>query len=325
MSYKDNALVSHIASFVFNYIFKGNVLSLGEPFKRLVEYGFARFYGGGQNVIADEPLPLLAAAHHFSTVSWDVPYFVTKDLVSENDSTRGFAFDYYSAYVLGLAFKSPTRLSEVFEFIGPNKISDQFAQLVAVHKVDKNFVVTPVDLSSNHGPGYTLGYTCRTEQETLAWFEDPSRTVFCFPATTVGPDFLVLLLLSDGTLLRVLVQCKHNRSKDKLTPMETFDAFRTTDPRLFIAQRERKVSPSIGRREQMSNRYYVADQQMNNDLQAALSVLGPGTDLAGDLSVLRVLISHPAPPDLATIDDIAKADKSNHPAAILDVKSVAKD
>jgi hypothetical protein len=255
---------------------------------------------------------------------------MTSELYTENDSARGFAFEYFSAYLLGLAFRTPTRLSEVFNFIGLNNISDQLAQLVAVYKVDENFITTPVDICSNRGPGYTLGHCCRTESETLSWFLDPQRTVFCFPYKTIGPDFVILLRLSDGRLLRVLVQCKHE-SKNSLGPTGTFDALRTTDPSMFIVHRDKKVPkghkqgpPREKTIEEMSKRYYVANPQMNGDLQAALNALGPGTDLAGDMSVLRVLISHPASPHLETILNIVKADKSNHPVAIVDVKSLAE-
>lgn len=325
---------------------------LGNPYKKLVEYGFARFHGGGQEVIADEPLPLLAAAHHFRTTSWNLSYFMTTDLCTNNDSARGFAFEYFCAYLLGLAFKSPTRLSDIFTFLGPNNVSDQVAQLVAVYKDERcSTIITPVDISSNHGPGYTLGHTCRTDEETLSWFEDPQRTVFCFPNKSIGPDFVLLLQLCDKTLLRVLVQCKHISSKGTLGSTETFDAFRTTDPRMFIAHRNKKkpLPTDTGKQpldpskeiplvpvpkgeyhqsmtiDEMSKRFHIANPQRNSDLQTALNALGPGTNLAGDLSVLRVLIAHPASPHLETIRNIVKADKSNHPAAIVDLKSLANE
>ena len=50
-----------------------------------------------------------------------------------------------------------------------------------------------------------------------------------------------------------------------------------------------------------------------------------GALLAGDMSVLRVLIAYPALPHEKTIVDVVNADKLNHPAAFVDVKTISKD
>jgi hypothetical protein len=106
---------------------------------------------------------------------------------------------------------------------------------VALHRnADGLFECYPINILSNACPTYILGRTPRTEMETLSWFQDPQRTVFCLPAKTIGPDMiLVLRLLSDLTHLRVLVQIKQ-LTENTIGPQDTRDAFRTTDPKQFI-------------------------------------------------------------------------------------------
>jgi hypothetical protein len=212
--------------------------------EKLVEYGVARF-GNLTHIIADEPLALLAASHFFATeTSWPLRHFLLEALSTSDDSARGFAFEHLGAYLLGLAFRSPTRLSNVFDFVVPGGLQDEVAELVALQKsTNDTFSCFPVDISSDMGPSYILGRSPRTEMETLAWFKDPQRNIFCFPAKTIGPDLVLVLKLSDGSLLRVLIQFK-NHLQNTLGPVNTADGFRTTDPKQFISQRSAKEPPS---------------------------------------------------------------------------------
>jgi hypothetical protein len=123
--------------------------------------------------------------------------------------------------------------------------------LVAVKKAKRGFEYTPVDISSNTGPTYILGQTGRDQWATLDWLRDPKNTVFFFPSNAIGPDLLLLLMLSDGRLLRLLVQFKQITA-NTCGPVATADAFRTTDPSAFVSQRtdEPEGSPNRAR---MSN------------------------------------------------------------------------
>jgi hypothetical protein len=135
-------------------------------------------------------------------------------------------------------------LSTVFQFVGAHELENEVAELVAIHKNDAGFVCSPVDISSGMRPTYILGRTPRTEAETLSWLQNPQRTVFCFPAKTVGPDLMLFLRLSDNSIIRVLVQFKHE-NQNAMGPRDTADAFRTTDPNWFISCLA-ESSPVIG-------------------------------------------------------------------------------
>lgn len=201
----------------------------------MVEYGFARF-GNVQGIVADEPLALLAAVHYFMTeTSWSFRHFMKDSLSTSNDSSRGLAFEHFGAFLLALAFKSPTRLSSVFNFTGPNDVENEYAQLVALHKTGEGFMSSPVDIFSSAGPTYALGYTARTQSETLSWLKDPKRTVFCFPVKTIGPDGILVLRLSDGRVVRVLVQFKQP-TMNTYGPEATRKAFESTDPINFLSR-----------------------------------------------------------------------------------------
>jgi hypothetical protein len=69
--------------------------------------------------------------------------------------------------------------------------------------------------------------------------------------------------------------------------------------------------------------YKVVNKKMNQDLQSALRELGPVPPLAGELGVLRVLVTYPTMCDVATIDKAVKDDELNHPGAAVDVKKLA--
>ena len=52
--------------------------------------------------------------------------------------------------------------------------------------------------------------------------------------------------------------------------------------------------------------------------------MGPGTEYAGRLGVLRVLVSHPATPDPDTLENVADADSNHHLVATVDLPSLAR-
>ena len=196
----------------------------------MVEYGVARFGLDKGSITADEPLALLAAANYFTNqTGWSLSFFLKAGLAHPNASARGYALEYFGAYALALAFSSPTRLGDVFKFLGANSdLENETGHLVAVQKQEESFVAYPVDAKSSSLPTYTLGRRYRTSEETLSWLKNPDRIALCFPGHIVGPDLILVLQLSDG-LLRVVVQFKHSmKDQDR---QQTIDALGSTDPR----------------------------------------------------------------------------------------------
>jgi hypothetical protein len=195
----------------------------------LVEYGVARF-GDIKKLVTDEPLALLAAIRYFEKTAWSLRYFLNEALTQSYAGARGVALEHFGAYIFALAFNSPRRLGEVFEFVGSNDLEQETGHLVAVHKQkDGKFVAHPVNITSDALPTYILGRSPSDARQTLSWLEDPGRTVFCFPAHIIKPDLILLLQLSDTRLLRVLVQFK--QMPDTISRAETLKASESVNPR----------------------------------------------------------------------------------------------
>ena len=227
----ESTLFRQIAGCVFDYIFHGNPRSQLSPEDiKLVEYGVARF-GHDKNFISDEPLALLAVADYYTNqTQWDLPYFLKEGVSGSDASARGVGLEYFGAYALALAFRSWTRLGDVFDFVGgKNDLENEIGHLVAVHKQDEGYKAYPFDISSPSLPTYILGQKHHSSKETLNWLDDPNRVVFCFPAQNVGPDLILVLRLSDEHLLPVVVQFKHSMTNQ--SSQQTIGALESTDPR----------------------------------------------------------------------------------------------
>jgi hypothetical protein len=241
ISILDQPLLHQIASYIFAHIFNSTPRDLGGPAdQKLVEYGIARFVVE-RNIKVDEPLALLAATHYFDTkTDWSWQHFLVDGLSTSNESARGIALEQVGAYLLGLAFSSPTPLSEVFKFVGDNDLKNAKAQLVAIHKGDEGFICDAANiLSAEPNGGYILGYSPRTIEDTLAWLDDPEQTLFCFSANAVGPDLILVLELPNKGLIRVVVQFKTEKS---MGPSEIENALRTRDPEQFTSQQHRSYT-----------------------------------------------------------------------------------
>ncbi len=99
-------------------------------------------------------------------------------------------------------------------------------------------------------------------------------------------------------VLRVCVQFKHTQ---QLPPQATETAIRTTDPFTWLStQTKDNDSPTC------------SNPPMRDKLVEAIRNLGNGTNKAGHCGVLRVLISHPSPPDTNTLEEAATG---SHPLA----------
>ncbi|KIM25840.1 hypothetical protein M408DRAFT_25952 [Serendipita vermifera MAFF 305830] len=84
------ALLHQVAGLVFDYIFDGKSRDLrGPKYGKLVEYGVARF-GNLKDIIADEPLALLAAVYSFTTEKlWTLQYFLKDGLSTSKRAREG--------------------------------------------------------------------------------------------------------------------------------------------------------------------------------------------------------------------------------------------
>jgi hypothetical protein len=236
----DEDLMHKVACCVYEYIFTGQPSSVGGPkAESLVQLGFARFRDTEFGVV-DEPLALLAAANFFSeNTSWTMQTVLSAGLLSLNPGERGFTFERFCAFLLAKAFESPTSLSSVFTFIGPNKLDGETARLVAIEKDgDDSCRCTPVTISASARRHYILGQSPSSDRQVLDWLENPKGTALCFPAKSIGPDLILFLQLSDSTVLRVLIQFKQITQRT-ISPAQTEDAMRTTDPMSFFTRHAR--------------------------------------------------------------------------------------
>jgi hypothetical protein len=231
----DPALLRQIAGCVVDYVFKGVARTMcGPDNDTLVELGFLRLRDDSKGK-ADEPLALLAVMDYFSKSAWTMEQFLREAITTPEPSARGFAFEYFVTNAIMCAFSEPKALSDIFTFRGvPNILWDEPAQLVAASKVDGTFQFHTVNISSDRRPIYRFGYHSSTEKDTLSWLQNPDSTAVCFPSKKDGPDAIFLLMLQDGTILRLLVSFKHTQKK--LTHGPTHGAFRSTDPQMFISE-----------------------------------------------------------------------------------------
>lgn len=327
---------------MLEYIFTRQPRSLGGTnIELLVEHGFARFYTQ-QEGIADEPLALLAAVHYFSlNTPWNLKHLLLDGLNETKASSRGFAFQLYGSYMLAAAFQSWKKLSSVFTFIGKTQLQNESARLVAVIKHScSGSQVHPVSFDQRIGPHYILGHSPTSREETLSWLENPKGTAFCFPEELVGPHLILLLELSSGGVLRVLIQFKHHSNKGTITPLETEDAFRTTDPAKFISTRDKSVTAAGGSPPPRyvcfcvhivpfasyniySHSVAKRNTEMNHRLRSALLTIAPRTNLAGSDSVLRVMVAYPAKANVGRLDSLIKNDPARHPGAVVDLLKLA--
>jgi hypothetical protein len=209
----DPVLLRQMAGCVLDYVLKGIARTMcGPDNDKLVELGFLRLR---DDVVgkADEPLALLAVMDYFSTIPWTMEQFLREAITTPEPSARESAFEYFVTHEIMHAFSEPKVLSDIFKFRGVrNVLWGEHAQLVAASKVDGTFEFYPVNISSDRRPIYRFGHNTSTEKDTLSWLQNPDSTAVCFPSKKEGPDAIFLLMLSDKTILRLLVSFKHTQN-----------------------------------------------------------------------------------------------------------------
>ncbi|KAG8806337.1 hypothetical protein FRC17_005069 [Serendipita sp. 399] len=236
-------------------------------------------------------------------------YFVNEGMTRPHPSSKGIGsgFEKFGAYHLGKVLGTPKRLNDIVTFVENTAIAGMTAQLVALNRmdgVDGGFLCSEVDILGYRWPSHILGRTMASEEDVIGWLNNPRSSAFCFPSETFGPDLVMLLRLSDGKIIRALVQFKHYWD---LTTHETRDALTSTDPdKLFATS--------------CSNSKSV----LRNASQRALEALGPGTDLAGPYGVLRLLVVYPAAPDKVSLVRLFP-ESSSYPIGIVDWNSLPRN
>jgi hypothetical protein len=312
-------LLNTLASFAFECTFTGKICGLGGPnADMMVEYGVSRFKesSGGPNRVTssadpdrvaetDEPLAILGLFNFLGKQNLTLGTYLRDTVNVENPISRTLAFKSFCAYLLARAFSTPKPLSEVFEFVGESKLTEETAELVTLEKIDDCFRITPLTLESTFRPSHVLGCSPSTVDGTLEWLQNPGGSAFCFPSNLVGPDLIfVLRLKSDDKLLRVCVQIKHTK---ELGTAATEKAIRTTEPFNFLSQ------VKDGKRT-------ISDPSMQQNMVEAIQCLGNGTNKAGECGVLRVVVSHPSRLNDDELDSAAKS--GIHPLATVSIKDL---
>ncbi len=215
---------------------------LGKDEAIYVEYGFARFVDAEtQTVAVDEPLVLLAATNWFNCNDLSSYKFFAKQIQNHEAECDGSAN--YIAYCFDLLFSHRRPIKDIFQFNGaPPSWSNLEAELVALRRTDISRVEENlVSYSKGSGPSLTLGTNAKSLESTLSWLAHDSHSPICFPHTSMGPDLLFVLRLSDKSLIWVAVQVKYSSENSKLLPKEKLrHAMRSVTPRMYFLD---KVTP----------------------------------------------------------------------------------
>jgi len=304
ISIAESDLLPILADFVLEYTFTGKIRGLSGPRgDAMVEFGVSRFKK--QVAQTDEPLAILAFVTFFEREKLTLARYLTRNL---DTSDAAFRVEAFGAYLLARAFDVPRLLSGVFEFVGGKqaneKPQDEVAELVTLEKVGDDFQTTPLQIKTNLRSSHVLRCSPSTVDDMLEWLQNPRGSVFCFPANTVGPDLIfVLRLISDDMVLRVCVQSIHTQI---LSPQDSEEAIRTTDPSTFLSQKTKD-----------NNSPTCSDPSMQEKLEQAIKNLGTGTKKAGRCGLLQVVFSHPSPLDSNALEE---ATKGSHPLAIFPIR-----
>ena len=308
ISIAEPVLLDSLANCMLEYTFTGRIRSLGGPIgEDMVQYGVSRFKR--QVAETDEPLAILALVNFVKEKGLTLQRCFSQSLSTPHAAHRGIVFEAFGAYLLARAFSDPTPLSKVFEFVeGGNKVIEalqgELAQLVTLKKVGDKFETTPVQINDNLWSNHVFGRSPSTVPGTLEWLQNPQDSAFCFPADTVGPDLIfVLRLTSDDTVLRVCVQFKNT---EYLSPQDTEQAIRATDPSFFLSRKAKDGNTPL-----------CSNPPMRDEMEEAIKNLGNGTKKAGPCGLLQVLISHPSLPNSNKMDEAAKG---SHPLATVSLR-----
>ncbi|KAF5335766.1 hypothetical protein D9611_009667 [Ephemerocybe angulata] len=281
---------------------------LGKDEEIYVEYGFARFVDSEtKTVVVDEPLVLLAATHWLNRNSRTCYKYFAKKIHYHDPVSNGF--ENYIAFCLDMALSKSRLVRDVFTFQAPVPAwANLEAKLVALHRTGMGTLeLSPVRHFDFVGPSLTLGVNAKSPEEMAAWLDARKPAAMCFPHTSMGPDMMLVLQLSDGSLVWVAVQTKYSQGRNgSITRPLLKQAMRSVTPSLFYVDKEgNKFCPSS----------HPDLYDRTRDLLKAL----PNRRLdAGTCSVLRVIVSFPADTNLKRCIN-EDPDSEGHPIATLNM------
>jgi hypothetical protein len=182
--------------------------------EKFIEVGFARYKWKARiEVVIDEPLPILAAAHWLNQRA----AFTLLEGLRHNiarHSPRKNGFEAYLAVHLRKVFETPQKLNEVFTFRSDFASRDNLSwqrddfELVTVTTSLGRRQISPVTPSS--GPSCNFGLRGGIN-ELLEWLTtNEGLYTYFFPPEKFGADILWFLRhIRTGELLLALAQCKH--------------------------------------------------------------------------------------------------------------------
>ncbi|KAF6752402.1 hypothetical protein DFP72DRAFT_904796, partial [Ephemerocybe angulata] len=218
-------------------------------------------------------------------------------------------FENYIAFCLDMALSKSRLVRDVFTFQAPVPAwANLEAKLVALHRTGMGALeLSPVRHFDFVGPSLTLGVNAKSPEEMTAWLDARKPAAMCFPHTSMGPDMMLALQLSDGSLVWVAVQTKYSQGRNgSITRPLLKQAMRSVTPSLFYVDKEgNKFCPSS----------HPDLYDRTRDLLKAL----PNRRLdTGTCSVLRVIVSFPADTNLKRCIN-EDPDSEGHPIATLNM------
>jgi hypothetical protein len=196
----DSNIVHRFGHIICSWILGRRDLVLADDEKEWVELGFARFRDpkdfSSERVVVNEPLIILAAAHHLATDT--VGGLVDHVLKGLGPSAgRGTRFEEFVAVYLAQAFGPDVRLCDVFDFGKdiPIWAQSKGVQLVALSSDGNRYIVNH-SVDGPVGTSSPLSCTLKDASETVEWFRNP-HMVMCFPDKYLGSDLVFFVDLPD--------------------------------------------------------------------------------------------------------------------------------
>ncbi|KAJ7030664.1 hypothetical protein C8F04DRAFT_1112758 [Mycena alexandri] len=243
----------------------------------LVDLAFGRFIDGQMSqIVVDEPIMLIAAAHwFFNHAHTDPPRASLLDILQLRPATTSQPLLMSLVIYITHAFAQGHLVSKVFSF--PHSAvpvwAKQKAEVVKLCRLQEEVQDTATDFSSG-----VLAATSQTSQDLLSWLEYEDLPPFCLPHPD-GTDLVCVLRLADGTFIRIVLRA--SATENVLRDSTLKEVLRgLNDKNLF--RREAEDSGDFTR------------------ALAAFHTLPPPSPKARRLPVLRVVASFPAPTYLST-------------------------
>ncbi|KAJ7716750.1 hypothetical protein B0H16DRAFT_1701204 [Mycena metata] len=171
---------------------------------QLVDLAFGRFIDGNMaQIVVDEPIMLIAAAHwFFNHTHTDPPRASLLDILQLDPATTSQPFLMSLVIYLTHAFAEGHLVSKVLSF--PHSTvpvwAKQKAKVVKLSRLQEEVQHTPADLSTG-----VLAAISQTSQDLVSWLEYEDVPPFCLPHAD-STDLVCVLRLADGTFNRIVLR-----------------------------------------------------------------------------------------------------------------------